>query len=787
VTPFLQGRAPLLRTARLPLALTAVTVAGLALFLAGERTAADVAWAAVSLIGLRPALMEMVAAVRARRPGVDVVAVIAVAGALALGETAAAALVGVMLVTGRALEQFAAGRAERELSSLLARAPREARRIAGGTVESVPVEAVARGDRLLVATGDTVPVDGTVVSGTAVLDESALTGESRLIERGAGERVASGAVNAGAPFEVRALATAAESTYTGIIRLVEAARSSRSPMVRLADRYAGLFVPVVLATAGAAWLVSGDPVRGLAVLVVATPCPLILAAPIAIVSGISRAAGRGVVIKGGGALETLARAEVVFFDKTGTLTAGVPRVERVLTAWEAASDAPGEVEALRLAASLAQASGHVISEALVRSARQRGLELMLPGAVQESPGMGLEGTVDGYRLRLGRLPWACEEAPSPAALRLQRRALRYGGSATFLAVDGVLAAAFALEDPIRPESGRAIRAVKRMGIGETVMLTGDHPGLAETVGASLGIDRVFAGLTPAEKVEHVAARSGAPSVMVGDGINDAPALAAADVGIAMGARGAAAAAEAADGVIVVDRLDRLVEAMAVALASRRTAIEAMGVGMGLSFVAMGFAAFGYIPPVAGALLQEGIDVISILIALRVLGWKPARPGARVSADVIDRLLQDHRELDAIAGELRGLANELDRLSPAELVARTTEAQVALRSQVVPHEVREEQEVYPALAAALRGPDPLAAHSLTQGELFRLIRQYERIVADLAGGRAELDPEDLTDLRQLLIGMATLIRLNLAQEEDLAALLGKERVVAAPEPASLLPR
>ncbi len=397
--------------ARLP-GVTVIGVAlGAGLALAGFGAAADLAWAATALAGLAPALREMYHTLRERRPGVDVVAVLAIAGALALGETLAAAVIGVMLATGQALEQYAAGRAERELTGLLARAPRLARRVAGDTVEVVPVDAVAPGDLLLVAAGDTVPVDGTVVDDEALLDEAALTGESRLVERSAGQRVASGAVNAGSPFRLRALATARESTYAGIVRLVEAARASRSPMTRLADRYAGLFVPVVLGTAGAAWAWSGDPVRALAVLVVATPCPLILAAPIAIVGGISRAAGRGVVIKGGGALETLARVRVVFFDKTGTLTAGSPRLERVLTPWGNVEEA----EALRLAASLAQASGHLVSEALVRAAAARGLALELPEALHEEPGMGLEGVVGGRRLRLGRLPWACAREPSPEA------------------------------------------------------------------------------------------------------------------------------------------------------------------------------------------------------------------------------------------------------------------------------------------------------------------------------------------------------------------------------------
>ena len=318
-------------------------------------------------------LWEVVVGVARRQPGVDVIAVLAMGGALALGEYLAGAVIALMLATGRSLEEFADTRAHRELSALLERAPRTAHRYAGGELRSIPIGDVGPGDRLLVKRGEVVPVDGILESGNAVLDESALTGESRPVECVRAERLRSGAVNAGESFDLRAVATAGESTYAGIVRLVEQAQREKAPFVRLADRYALVFVPVTLAIAGGAWAITGDAVRALAVLVVATPCPLILAAPIAIVAGISRAAKRGIIVKGGGSLEALARGTVLLFDKTGTLTAGAPE----LTDVELFGDAdPAEV--LRLAASLDQVSPHVLAGAILTGAGRRGQPL--PGA-----------------------------------------------------------------------------------------------------------------------------------------------------------------------------------------------------------------------------------------------------------------------------------------------------------------------------------------------------------------------------------------------------------------------
>ena len=410
-----------------------------------------------------------------------------------------------------------------------------------------------------------------------MLDESALTGESRLATREDASPVSSGTVNAGWSFDLRATATAADSAYAGIVRLVKEAQSSKAPFVRLADRYALIFVPFTLAIAAAAWLLSGDPVRALAVLVVATPCPLLLAAPIAIVAGISRAARRGVIVKGGGPLETLARAHVMLFDKTGTLTAGRPRLASIDvdpaavtgTAMTSASPiarvAVDRDEVLRLAASVEQLSPHVLAASIVQGARGHGLDLSMPIDVVETPGAGVSGVVDGRRVAVGTAEFCAGDEGLPRWARdVRRRAAIDGSTCAFVRIDDVVLGALTLDDPLRSETPRAIRSLRRIGFTRIVMVTGDNASVADIIGSAIGIDAVLADRVPSEKVDTVRAEqsdASGPVVMVGDGLNDAPALALADVGVAMGARGASASSEAADIVITVTGLDRLTEAV----------------------------------------------------------------------------------------------------------------------------------------------------------------------------------------------------------------------------------
>jgi heavy metal translocating P-type ATPase len=597
------------------IALAGILAGGLAR-LAGAGSVSEALWALTTAMVLLPLALAVVRDLRQGELGVDLIALLAMAGSLALGEYLAGAVIALMLSGGLALEAFAGARARRELAALLSRAPKAVHRYEDGLLTSPPIEEVRPGDLLLVKPGEVVPVDGLVDEEAAVLDESALTGESRPVERSAGELARSGTVNGGGPFKMRAVATAAESTYAGIVRLVRAAEASKAPFVRLADRYAMVFLPLTLGIAGIAWALSGDPVRALAVLVVATPCPLILAAPVAILAGVSRCAHRGVIVKGGQALEALARARVLLLDKTGTITMGMPALSAIETFGGAAAP-----EILRLAASLDQVSQHVLAAAVAQAARDRGLSLSFPERVTERPGQGIQGEVEGRRVALGKLSFLQQDGPLPAGVsRVRQRTALAGSSNVFVAIDGEVAGALILHDPVRPDSPDAMRAMRRAGIDRVVLVTGDHREVAETVGAGIGADLVLAERSPEEKVAAVLAeRSRGFTMMVGDGINDAPALAAAGVGVAMGARGATASAEAADVVVTVDRLDRLGEALAIARRSRAIAVQSVAAGMGLSLAAMLIAAAGFLPPVAGALLQEAIDVAVILNALRALG------------------------------------------------------------------------------------------------------------------------------------------------------------------------
>ncbi len=754
-----------------------ISITGLAggavAWVGGAGQAADGLWGATAAIALAPILVEMARDLLRRSAGVDVIAVIAIAGALALGEFLTAAVIGLMLVTGRALEEYAASRAQRELSSLLLRAPRSAHRLRGSSLESIPVSEVEAGDVLVIKEGDILPVDGIVVNGTGVVDESALTGESRLVEHALGGRVRSGTGNAGGAFQIRATSTAAESTYAGIIRMVREAQESKAPLVRLADRYARFFVPAALGVSGFAWLISGDPVRALAVLVVATPCPLLLAAPIAIVSGVSRAARRGIVVKGGAAIETLGRAEALYLDKTGTITLGAPRLQRTALYDHLLDGA----ELLRLAASLDQMSSHVLASALVGEARARGLELSLPSETSEQPGAGIEGTVDGQRLRLGSF------ALVTAGLRMdtahssfRRRVMRDEGSAIFVSIDGELVGAFVFDDPIRPDAPRALRMLKRRGIQETVMLTGDHAAVADSVGSAIGVDRVYADLAPEEKVEAVRrSKRERVTLMVGDGINDAPALAAADVGIAMGARGSTSSSEAADVVLVVDRFDRLVEAIEIAQRSRRIAMQSMVFGMALSFVAMGFATFGLLAPVIGAVLQEGIDAAAILNALRALRGDRQEARSSIPVELATRLRQEHRELLPQVDSLRDIGDAIQDIPACDLVGRLHAARETV-NEILEHEQADERQVYRSIASSMDGEDPLAAMSRTHQEIFHLARAFERLAVAVEADGADL--EDLVDIRRTLYSLHAVIRLNIAQEEELYLSLDRDSTATA---------
>ena len=747
-------------------------VTGGLLYLAGAQQAAHVAWALTTAVAMIPMSWDVIGGLARRQPGVDVIALLAMAGALLLRQFLAGAVIALMLSSGEALEAFANRRAHKELSSLLERAPRSVTRYEDDMLHTRAIEEVAHGDRLLVKTGEVVPVDGLML-GPGLLDESALTGESRPVERPDRDLVRSGAVNAGPAFDLRATATADESTYAGIVRLVKEAQETKAPSVRLADRYATIFVPVTLVMAGVAWAVSGDPIRALSVLMVATPCPLILAVPIAVVAGISRAAKRGIIVKNGGALETIARGKVLLFDKTGTLTSGIPEIAEVEVFGDVTPD-----ELLRFAASLDQLSPHLLAAAIVRAARERHLELDFPDDVDERHGAGIEGKVAGRHVALGKAAFVTGGGPLPGRARdVRRRSMLDGSSCVFVAVDGEVAGALLIDDPIRPDSPRVIRSLRRAGIQRVVMVTGDHPDVAESVGAALGVDRILSERAPQEKVAAVEAeREEGITIMVGDGLNDAPALAAADVGVAMGARGATASSEAADIVLVVDRLDRLVDAIMISRRSRRIALESVFLGMGLAFVFMFFGAFGLLAPLGGAIVQEGIDVASILNALRALGGGrgQAKPGP--GTDIAERFRAEHKEFMPALQRVRITADRLGTMSSEETRVSLEAVSEFLLVRLPRHEEEEEAAVYPVVAKLMGGEDPMSSMARAHVEIDHLARVYQQLLSELPAEGPGAD--DLMDLRRVLYGLHAILRLHFAQEEEAYAWLASEEPAAA---------
>ncbi len=691
--------------------------------------------------------------------GVDVVALVAILAAIALGEYFTASLIALMVAGGGALEEFAEARARRELTALVSRTPRIAHRREGTLLRDVAVADIAAGDSLLVKPGEILPVDGTIEDTPAILDEAALTGEPLPVTRAAGDIARSGTVNAGGPIALRAAASAEASTYAAVVRLVQAAEGERPPMVRLADRWALYFLPITLMASAAAWAIAGTAERALAVLVVATPCPLILAAPVALVCGISRAARLGVIVKGGGALERLARVRTALFDKTGTLTTGTPRVTGV----EPLAGFDGDT-VLRLAASLEQVSQHVVAAAIVAAARASNLALALPLAVEEVPGGGLAGVVEGHAVMVGSAGLLEAAGFMLPATGSAARLAAAAASASWVGVNGAVAGAVLLADRIRPETPRAIRDLRAAGVLRLVMVTGDRAASAEPVGEALGLDAVHADLTPRGKIDTVHAER--PCLMIGDGINDAPALAAADVGVAMGVRGAAAAAEAADVVLLVDRIDRIAAAIATAKRARAIAVQSIAVGMGLSVVAMGVAAVGYLPPIWGALLQEAIDVAVILNALRALGGG-ATPSAIPAAAGVPRVLEDHSQLRALMDRMRRTADRMNSGdAPDTHDAELRAIALGLRTLVLPHQQAEERNTFPILARRLGGHDPLGAMTRMHEEISHLSSRFNAL---LAGADADgVSAAEARELRRLLYVLDAVIALHLAAEEELLA-------------------
>lgn len=554
----------------------------------------------------------MVQTLREGRLGVDILALMAIVSTVLVGEYWATLVIVFMMLGGEALEEFANQRAKQELTDLLKRAPKIAhRQLTDGAFEDIAVDVIAVDDTLLVKPGEVVPVDGTVVDGEGFVDESSLTGESLPVEKSKGSALLSGTVNGEAALTIMAQHTVADSQYAQIVQLVRSAADSRAPFVRMADRYAVPFTAVALFIGGIAWWLSGDPRRFAEVLVVATPCPLLIAAPVALISGMSRAAKHGIIVKNGGILERLSEVKTIVFDKTGTLTTGILTVDKLMPVKGVDEDT-----LLKMAASADMLSAHILASSLTKYATERSVELIEPDAIDEQAGKGVRAQVESHTVLVGRKTFLKEHNVAVP------RAYDMGSTAMFVACDDQFIGSISFADTVRSNAAETISRLRSIGIGKLAMLTGDHYATANAVGAKLGITDIKAECLPADKLTAVHSFRDKPVMMVGDGVNDAPVLAAADVGVAMGARGATAASESADVVIMLDDISRVPLSITIAKKTIRIALQSVGIGIALSVVLMVVAATGRIPAVVGAGLQELIDVVVILNALRAHGsWR----------------------------------------------------------------------------------------------------------------------------------------------------------------------
>jgi heavy metal translocating P-type ATPase len=576
-----------------------------------------VTWLGLGLVALiltgAPIVWRTIRDAMRGRFAADIVATLSIVTALALREPLAGLVIVLMLRGGEMLERFAAGRASRALQELEDASPHTAHRVRDDRIEDIAAELVQPGDVLIVRPGELVPADSVVTQGYSWIDASRLTGESVPVEATIGAPLMSGSINGDRPLTVRATAKATESQYARIVQLVRSAQASKAPLQRIADRYAVWFTPLTLLVCAITFALTHDWSRVLAVLVVATPCPLILATPVAIVGGISHAARHGIIVRHGGALEALARVTVAVFDKTGTMTIGQPGVSRVMTTppWDANS-------VVRFAAAVEQGSGHLLARSIVAEAQRRnGSSIPAAQAVIESPGRGVTGQVGRHTVAVGSRSFALEEQHADAQ---RLHALGNGDNKlrAFVMIDGHPAGAIEFADVVRARASATLARLRREGVRRTLLLSGDQASYVDSVASAVGITEARGDLLPQDKVDIVAQlkRSGESVVMIGDGVNDAPALSTADVGVALAAHGRGIASESADVILLEDELSGVAEAVEIGHKTMRVARQSILVGLGLSGVAMVFAAYGFIAPVMGALLQEAIDVAVIVNALR---------------------------------------------------------------------------------------------------------------------------------------------------------------------------
>jgi heavy metal translocating P-type ATPase len=574
-------------------------------------SAAHIVLAVIALAAALPLLHDMSQDLRSGTYGIDVLAVTAIVSSVLLRQYWTAIVIVLMLTGGEALEDYAEQRSRRELDDLLSRAPATAHVIRGRKTLDVSASSIRTGDRVLIKPGEVVPVDGDIIDGSASFDESSLTGESLPQSKTVGAQILSGSINLDGAITARAIHAAVDSQYQQIIKLVQGAQGSRAPFVRLADRYSVPFTLIAFAIAGTVWYASGQAIRFLEVIVVATPCPLLLAAPIAIISGMSRASKQGIIIRTGSALERLAKVKTIAFDKTGTLTAGQLTVDDVITYGEHQRD-----EILGLAAALESSSNHVLAQAINQAADQAKLRIPKARHITEAAGRGMTAMIGGKKVLVGRKSLLDEHE---VVLPHRFRADGIKQTATYSAVGGQLAGIITFSDDIRPETADTLERLRGMGIGQFEMVTGDNKAVAAEVASHLGITQVTSEALPGAKMLALEAIKDRPVAFVGDGVNDAPVLTSADVGIALGARGSTAASESADIIIMVDDIGHVASAVAIAKRTFQIARQSILVGIGLSIILMVIFATGKFPPIYGAVVQEVVDIVVIFNALRAHG------------------------------------------------------------------------------------------------------------------------------------------------------------------------
>lgn len=589
-------------------------IVGLGLQLAGFGQASRWLLSSVAIATCLPLLRDMWHDVRSGTYGIDILAITAIVTSVILGEYWAATVIVIMLTGGEALEDYAENRAKAELTSLLNRAPQTATVLRGRKAVTVRASQVQAGDKIVLKPGDIVPVDAVILEGSGSIDESALTGESLPVGKQAGDELLSGSANVDGAITARCLRAAKDSQYEQIVKLVKAASNSQAPFVRMADRYAIPFTIIAFTIAGCTWIYSGDPVRFLEVLVVATPCPLILAAPIAIISGMSRSAKAGIIVKTGGAMERLAQAKTIAFDKTGTLTQGKLQVAKVHSFNKQFS----EQDILSAAASLEQHSNHVVAQAILNAANDKGIKLAKVKNLKESAGRGIRASFNGKTYAIGRLAYLAEHGADISKVP-EQHAGKNTTTTTYVTINDQLAGSIELADTVRPEAAETLASLQKLGYGDLRMVTGDNTAAAQSIAAKVGIasSSITADALPGDKLRAVEAMDH-PVVFVGDGVNDAPVLTASDVGIALGARGSTVASESAAIVIMPDDLSKVAAAAAIAKRTFRIARQSIMIGIVISVVLMGVYATGRFSALSGAIIQEFVDIIVIINALRAL-------------------------------------------------------------------------------------------------------------------------------------------------------------------------